>query len=88
VNPIPPNFTRSPRYSFAGPRAFAVLASIAMFMPMAGCASDTHMASSAPIWAAAGNNGGKVDRYAIGRAAVRDTAIEVASTPIPTSPAQ
>jgi hypothetical protein len=88
VNAISPNCTRSTRYSFAGPRVLAVLASIAMVTPMAGCASDTHMASNAPVWTAAGNNGGKVDRYAIGRAAIRDTAIEVASTPLPTSPAQ
>jgi hypothetical protein len=91
VNSISPNsnLTRSSRAPFAGLRVLAVAASIALCASVAGCASDTHMASSsAPSWAATGNNGGKADRYAIARTAVPDSAVEVASAPTPASQAQ
>ena len=86
MNAISPNSTRTPRASFPGLRVLAVMASIALCASVAGCASDTHMASN--TWTAAGNNGGKADRYAIARAAVTDSAIEVASAPAPASRAQ
>ena len=88
MNAISPNSTRTPRASFPGLRVLAVMASIALCASVAGCASDTHMASNTPSWTAAGNNGGKADRYAIARAAVTDSAIEVASAPAPASRAQ
>jgi hypothetical protein len=89
VNSISPNSTRSPRPSLAGLRVLAVVAAAAAICAtVAGCASDTHMASNPPSWTAAGNNGGKADRYAIARPVVTDSAVEVASGATPTNRAQ
>ena len=82
------NQARSNGAAFTGLRVLAAVASIAACASLAGCASDMHAASNASSWTAAGNNGGKVDRYAIARGAVTDSAVEVASGSTPASRAQ
>ena len=59
---------------------------VAACASLAGCASGSQTAD-AP-WRAAGNNGGKVDRYAVARAASVDASVQVATAPATASRAQ
>jgi hypothetical protein len=75
------NQARPNRAAFTRLRVLAAAASIAACASLAGCASDMQTASNAPSWTAVGNNGGKVDRFAIARAASPDASVQVASAP-------
>ena len=82
------NQARPNRAAFAGLRILAVAVSIIACTSLAGCASDMHAASNASPWTAVGNNGGKVDRFAIARATSPDVSVQVASAPATASKAQ
>lgn len=62
-----------------GLRVLALGAAVAVCTSLTGCAGESHGAEVS--WSAAGNNGGKVDRYAVARAAAANASVEVASTP-------
>lgn len=71
-------FSHLPR-AFAGARIMIIAAAAVAGATLAGCASNSHMADAS--WSAVGNNGGKVDRFAVARAASGDASIQVASAP-------
>jgi hypothetical protein len=82
------NQDRSNRAASTSLKVLAAAASIAACASLAGCASDMHTASNASSWTAVGNNGGKVDRFAIARATSPDVSVQVASAPATASKAQ
>jgi hypothetical protein len=82
------NQARSNRAASTSLRILAAAASIAACASLGGCASDMHTAGNASSWTVVGNNGGKVDRFAIARAASPDASMQVASAPAAASKAQ
>ena len=75
---IPADLTSISHTVSAGLRLLAAAACVTACASLAGCASNQHMAAD---WASVGNNGGKVDRFAIARAAARENAAYNAAEP-------